>query len=101
MLNPRRIDIHGHPTSFKLEPEYWGWLYEIAAKTGTTLKDIVEAIAAHRDYKRSLASEIRVAVAAYFHGSPLSDIPLPWSHSPNAQRRRVAGMAEASALRAG
>jgi predicted DNA-binding ribbon-helix-helix protein len=68
--NPRRIDVHGHWTSFRLEPEYWGWLGEIATKNGITLKDVIEAIAATRSHKRSLASEIRVAVAAYFHGNP-------------------------------
>lgn len=66
----RRIDIHGHQTSLALEPEFWDWLSEIAAKSGATLKDIIEAIAVIRSPNRSLHSEIRVAVAAYFHGSP-------------------------------
>jgi predicted DNA-binding ribbon-helix-helix protein len=70
MMKHRRIDIFGHQTSLALEPEYWDWLYEIAAKIGVTLKDIIEATAATRDYNRSLASEIRCAVAAYFHGNP-------------------------------
>ena len=69
-MKHRRIDIFGHQTSLCLESEYWGWLYEIASKTGETLKGIIERIASHRDYKRSLASEIRVAVAAHFHGNP-------------------------------
>ena len=58
------------PNFLGAEPEYWGWLREISAKTGASLKDIIEAIAATRNYHRSLASEIRVAVAAYFHGNP-------------------------------
>jgi predicted DNA-binding ribbon-helix-helix protein len=70
MLKPRYIVIHGHPTSLALEPEYWGWLREIAAKTKTTIKAVVEAVAATKNPQRSLASEIRVAVAAYFHGNP-------------------------------
>ena len=70
MLNPRLIYIHGRPASFRLEPEYWDWLREIAARTGTTLKAIIEGIAATRSHNRSLSSQIRVAVAAYFHGSP-------------------------------
>jgi predicted DNA-binding ribbon-helix-helix protein len=100
VLNPRRIDIHGRPTSFKLEPEYWDWLYEIAVKTGITPKDLIEAIAAHRDYKRSLASEIRVAVTAWFHGNPYpiyhcpghivpmrnGDVSLGWPRRPRSMQ---------------
>jgi len=70
VLKPRLIYIHGRPTSFKLEPEYWIWIKEIATKTGTTIKAIVEAIASTGNPRRSLSSEIRVAVAAYFHGNP-------------------------------
>src|SRR5262249_15668270 len=46
------------------------WIKEIATKTGTTIKAIVEAIASTGNPRRSLSSEIRVAVAAYFHGNP-------------------------------
>ena len=70
MLKPRLIYIHGRPTSFRLEPEYWIWLKEIATKTGTTIKAIIEGIASTRNPRRSLSSEIRVAVAAFFHGNP-------------------------------
>ena len=69
-MRHRRNDIFGHQTSLALEPEYWNWLKEIAAKTGTTLKNIIEGIAATRNHNRSLSSEIRVAIAAYFHGNP-------------------------------
>jgi predicted DNA-binding ribbon-helix-helix protein len=43
-MKHRRIDIHGHQTSLALEPEYWRWLYEIAAKTGTRVKIIIEGL---------------------------------------------------------
>ena len=69
-MKHRRIDIHGHQTSLALEVEYWDWLYEIAAKTGTTIKRLVESISALKSPSRSLASEIRVPIAAYFHGNP-------------------------------
>ena len=46
MMKHRRIDIFGHQTSLALEPEYWGWLKEIMAKTGASLRDIIEAVAA-------------------------------------------------------
>ena len=55
-----------------LEIEYWGWLQEIATKTGAKFKDIIEAMAATKNPKQSLASEIRIAVAAYFHRKPLT-----------------------------
>jgi predicted DNA-binding ribbon-helix-helix protein len=82
-MKHRRIDIHGHQTSLALEPEYWGWLYEIAAKTGTTIKPIIEVISATKNPHRSLASEVRVAVT-----SPrsrvvrFSDVPWTWTYSP-------------------
>jgi hypothetical protein len=43
---------------------------ENGAKTGTTIKQLVESISALKSPSRSLASEIRVAIAAYFHGNP-------------------------------
>ena len=64
MMKSRRIDIFGHQTSLALEQR------EITAKTGASLRDIVEAIAATKNPHRSLASEIRCAVAAFFHGKP-------------------------------
>jgi predicted DNA-binding ribbon-helix-helix protein len=54
VLKSRQIVINGHPTSFKLEPEYWPWLKEIAAEIGTTIKALIEAISATRSYKRDL-----------------------------------------------
>ena len=82
MLNPRTIYIFGRPTSFRLEPEYWDWLYEIAAETGSTIKRVIEAIAIIRNPSRSLASEIRVAVAAYFHGNPYPIYRCPGGIAP-------------------
>jgi predicted DNA-binding ribbon-helix-helix protein len=70
VLKARPIAIFGHVTSFKLEPEYFIWLKDIAAETGSTIKGVIEGTAAIRNPRRSLSSEIRVAVAAYFHGNP-------------------------------
>jgi predicted DNA-binding ribbon-helix-helix protein len=53
-----------------LEQEYWDWLKEIMAETGASLRDIIEAVAANRTHAQSLASEVRVAVTAFFHGNP-------------------------------
>jgi hypothetical protein len=70
MMKTRRIDIFGRPTSLYLEPEYFAWIAEIGNKTGLRLRDFVEGIAVKKPRGRSLASAVRVAVAAYFHGSP-------------------------------
>jgi predicted DNA-binding ribbon-helix-helix protein len=70
MMKTRRIDIFGRPTSLYLEPEYVAWIAEIRNKTGLSLRDLVEKIAVKKPRGRSLASAVRVAVAAYFHGRP-------------------------------
>ena len=70
MLKHRRIDIFGHQTSLALEPEFWTLLYEIAGKIGVTIKTIIEGVAATKNPHRSLASELLVAITAYFHGNP-------------------------------
>ena len=102
MMKSRRIDIFGHQTSLTLEPEYWLWFKEIARKNEAGLKNTIEAIAAHRRPSRSLASEIRCAVAAYFHGNPYpiyrcpagivpmrnGDVSLGW---PGGRRRAQEG----------
>jgi predicted DNA-binding ribbon-helix-helix protein len=67
-MKSRRIDIFGHQTSLTIEPEYWRWIAEIRAKTGASLRDVIEAIAASKAPGQSLASAVRVAVAKYFHG---------------------------------
>jgi hypothetical protein len=41
-MKHRRIDIFGHQTSLALEPEYWAWLREFMAKTGASLRNVVE-----------------------------------------------------------
>ena len=69
-MKQRRIDIFGHQTSLALEPEYWDFLKEIMAKTGASLRDVVEVVAVSRSPDRSLASELRVSITAYFHGNP-------------------------------
>jgi predicted DNA-binding ribbon-helix-helix protein len=67
-MKHRRIDIFGHQTSLALEAEYWGWIGELRAKTGASLRDVLEAVAANKLPSQSLSSAIRVAIAKYFHG---------------------------------
>jgi hypothetical protein len=76
----RRIDIFGRQTSLRLEAEYCAGIQEIRAKTGVGLRDIIEAIAAGKSPKRSLASALRVAIAAHFHGNPYPLYRCPGGH---------------------
>ena len=67
-MKHRRIDIFGHQTSLPLERAYWDWIGELRAKTGASLRDVIEAVAANKPPDRSLSSAIRVAITKYFHG---------------------------------
>jgi predicted DNA-binding ribbon-helix-helix protein len=66
----RRVDLFGHQTSLRLELAYWDWIDEIRAKTGASLRDVLEGTALTKNPKRPLSSAIRVKIAAYFNGSP-------------------------------
>jgi predicted DNA-binding ribbon-helix-helix protein len=62
-VKSRRIVINGHPTSLRLEPEFWYWLREIGAECGISATKLIAAINTARNPDRSLSSAIRVAVA--------------------------------------
>ena len=47
-------------TSVKLEPEFWGYLQEVAAGRGLRLAALVDEVAAARPGRTSLASALRV-----------------------------------------
>jgi predicted DNA-binding ribbon-helix-helix protein len=68
-VKPRRIAIHGHQTSIRLEPEFCYWIREIAAETGTTAKAIIEGINIARNPRRPVSSALRVFVAGYFRAA--------------------------------
>jgi predicted DNA-binding ribbon-helix-helix protein len=65
-IKPRRIDIHGHQTGIRLEPEIWYLLRRMAVEIGTTATRLIEAISIAKNPDRSLSSEIRVCVATHF-----------------------------------
>jgi predicted DNA-binding ribbon-helix-helix protein len=65
----RRIDIFGHQTGIRLEPEFWFWLRQIAAERGMSAKAYIESVWRSKS-SRSLSSALRVAIAGYFHGNP-------------------------------
>jgi predicted DNA-binding ribbon-helix-helix protein len=66
----RRINPFGHQTSLRLEPELWALLAEIRRQTGISLRTFIEIIAMTKPPSRSLASAMRVAIAAWFHPDP-------------------------------
>lgn len=63
---PHGMLINGHPTSIRLEPEYWYWLRQIAAEQGTSARKFIQSIAVAKNPHRGLASALRVTVAGYF-----------------------------------
>ena len=69
-MKHRRINIFGRQTSLALEDEYWRWIGEIRAKTGASVRDVIEAVFIQKPPSRSLTAAIRVAIAAHFHGNP-------------------------------
>jgi predicted DNA-binding ribbon-helix-helix protein len=68
-IPPRHIDIHGHPTSIRLEPQFWYWLRIIAAEVGCSAKALIEGIVVAKSPRQNLSSAIRVYVCAYFCGA--------------------------------
>ena len=68
-VKSRRIVINGHPTSLRLEPEFWYWLREIGAECGISATKLIAAINTARNPDRSLSSALRVAVAGYYHNA--------------------------------
>ena len=68
-VKPRQIVINGHPTSLRLEPEFWYWLRQIAAECGTSATKLIEGIVIAKNPHRPLSSALRGYIAGYFHGS--------------------------------
>jgi predicted DNA-binding ribbon-helix-helix protein len=66
-FKPRKIFVGGHPTSVRLEPEYWGWIREIAAECGTSKKAFIEAVAVAKSPSSSLTAALRLYIADYFY----------------------------------
>ena len=65
-VKPRKVIIHGHPTSVRLEPAFWYWLRIIAAECGMTAKKFIECIRiAHPN--DPLSSTLRVQITNYFY----------------------------------
>ena len=67
-ISPRRVCIHGHQTSLRLEPQFWHWLREIAAECGCTAKTLIEGIVVAKSPQQNLSSALRTYICAYFYG---------------------------------
>ena len=62
----RKVIIHGHPTSVRLEPAFWYWLRIIAAECGMTAKKFIECIRIAYPHD-PLSSTLRVQITNYFY----------------------------------
>jgi predicted DNA-binding ribbon-helix-helix protein len=62
----RKIIIHGHPTSLRLEPVFWQLLREVAFEHGVSLIKLIEAVSTTKSPKDTLASALRVLVALHY-----------------------------------
>jgi predicted DNA-binding ribbon-helix-helix protein len=65
----RNVNVHGHRTSIRLEPQIWNILAEICRREFCTLHDICSYAAKRKAPHGSLASSLRVVVLDYFHTS--------------------------------
>jgi predicted DNA-binding ribbon-helix-helix protein len=66
---PRKILLHGRPTSIRLEPWFWQWLREIAREVGCTVEALINNIAIHRDPHWPLTSALRLYIAQYWRNA--------------------------------
>jgi predicted DNA-binding ribbon-helix-helix protein len=56
----RGVVIAGHPTSLRLEPEFWDFLREIAYERQLSLSELINAISQAKSREVTLASALRV-----------------------------------------
>ncbi len=65
----RSVILAGHPTSLRLEPEFWRFLREVAYERQLTLRELIDAINRAKSGKVTLASAIRVFVVQHYHAA--------------------------------
>lgn len=66
-LVSRNVNVHGHRTSVRLEPQIWDILVEICRREFCTPHDVCSFAADRGLPHRSLASSLRVVILDYFH----------------------------------
>ena len=62
----RNVNVHGHRTSIRLEPQIWDTLAEICRREFCTLHDVCSYAAKRKPPHGSLASSVRVVILDYF-----------------------------------
>ena len=65
----RGIIVTGHPTSLRLEAEFWDFLREIAYERQLSLSKLINAISQAKSRKVTLASALRVFVAQHYRAA--------------------------------
>ena len=65
----RGIIVAGHPTSLRLEAEFWDFLREIAYERQLSLSELINAISQAKSRKVTLASALRVFVAQHYRAA--------------------------------
>ncbi len=68
-LVSRNLNITGHRTSVRLEPEMWAALKDIARREGTTMHNICSLVALRKVPESSLTAAIRVFLMLYYRAA--------------------------------
>lgn len=68
-LVSRNLNITGHRTSVRLEPEMWAALKDIARREGTTIHNICSLVALRKVPESSLTAAIRVFLMLYYRAA--------------------------------
>ena len=88
------VNVHGHRTSIRLEPQIWDTLAEICRREFCTPHDVCTHVAGRRAPHGSLASSLRVFILDYFRTSATEDGHIRVGHgqgmflSEQEERRR-------------
>jgi predicted DNA-binding ribbon-helix-helix protein len=65
----RNVNVQGHRTSIRLEPQIWDTLAEICRREFCTPHDVCSYAAKRKPPRGSLASSLRIVILDYFHTS--------------------------------
>src|SRR5271155_2867142 len=73
VLVVHNVNVHGHRTSVRLEPQLWDILAEICRREYCTPHDVCSYAAKRKLPHGSLASSLRVVILDYFRTSSTED----------------------------
>ena len=69
----RNVNVNGHRTSIRLEPQIWDSMTEICHSEFCTPHDVCSYVAEHKPPHGSLTSSLRVSILDYFRKSSTQD----------------------------